>query len=322
MGVSADRPASESLFSPILVQRERWSGSSGNKGVPLVSPGQEVLPDQPVLRLSPTRSGELPRVGSGNGRGDELLPAGLRGHVSALTNRGGVVIESQVLRLPGTLGVGRQVAGVLTLWQQGNSSARQMIPPGAILVVPGALSFALLRQAIISGIAGIVASSIALHDLEGFLRTDLLKLLSSDQNELELSQTHLPPMTLLFTAGLASYAMPAQFVALLSRYEGSIVLLNGQTSLRQRQFPELLISLPPEETKSGQMTLWNRATELVPGTLVHISAGPHKGKLGIIDYLFVYGQKFPSGVRARAARIQCEDGSYCTVPLLAVERVR
>src|SRR5690349_24851523 len=157
---------SGSVFSPALVQRERWPGGYGSKGVPLVSPGQQVLPDQPVLRLQPARPGQTLRTGgaqspssAGNAEKSIIVPAGLRVRVSALTERGGVVIESHALRLPGIIGVGRQIAGVLVLWREDLAPAQQTIPPGAILVVPGALSFALLRQAAISGIAGIVAGS-------------------------------------------------------------------------------------------------------------------------------------------------------------------
>jgi hypothetical protein len=324
MGVLVGR----SIFTPILLQRERWPDSYDSKVTPLVSPGQEVLPDQPVLSLSRTRSVDVQRAGSpsalisaGNGGKNEVLPAGLRGRVSALTKRGGVVIESHVVRLPGTIGVGRQVAGVLALWQYGPVAASQLIPPGALLVVPGALSFALLRQAVVSGIVGIIASSITLRDLEGFMRADLLKLLAGDEGAFELTLPHLPPMTLLFTEGLGTQPMPAQFVALLSRYQGAIALLNARTSLRRGLFPELLISLPPDEILPDRAAFQTQETELVPGALVHIRAGQYAGALGIVDYLFVYGQKFPSGVRERAARVQCEDGSYCVVPLSSLERI-
>src|SRR5436305_15313061 len=40
-----------SVIPQILVRRERWPGGYKTKGIPLVHPGQDVLPDQPVLRL-------------------------------------------------------------------------------------------------------------------------------------------------------------------------------------------------------------------------------------------------------------------------------
>jgi hypothetical protein len=324
MGVFVGR----SIFTPILLQRERWPDDYDGTVTPLVSPGQEVLPDQPVLNLTRARFTDMQRVANasmlfpaGNVGKNEMLPAGLRGRVSALTDRGGVVIESLVVRLPGTIGIGRQVAGTLALWQDGMVPAQQMILPGALLIVPGPLSFALLRQAMVSGVVGIIASSIALRDLEGFLRADLLKLLAGDERAFTSMFPHLPPMTLLFTEGLGAQPMPAQFVALLSRYQGMIALLNARTSLRRGLFPELLISPSPDEIVSEPPGSQNQETELVPGAQVHIRAGQYAGTLGMIDYLFVYGQKFPSGIRERAARVQLEDGSYCVVPLSSLERI-
>ena len=154
----------------------------------------------------------------------ETIPAGLNGRVVEITRRGGVVIESRVAAVEGAIGAGNQVAGVLTMWQAGSGS----IPPGAILVVPGPLNFVMLRQAMNSGIAGIVASSIALRDLEGFLQTDLVHLLASV--DVDLAQAHLPSMTILLTEGLGTIAMPVRTVNLLSRYQGSIALLAGATS--------------------------------------------------------------------------------------------
>src|ERR1700680_5079641 len=40
-----------SVIPQILVRRERWPGGYKTRGVPLVYPGQDALPDQPVIRL-------------------------------------------------------------------------------------------------------------------------------------------------------------------------------------------------------------------------------------------------------------------------------
>ena len=55
-----------SVIPRILIRRERWPGGYKIKGVPLVYPGQEVLPDQPVIRLEKTEPVEelttIPRL--------------------------------------------------------------------------------------------------------------------------------------------------------------------------------------------------------------------------------------------------------------------
>src|SRR5712691_921206 len=237
-------PLGWSVIPQMMVRRERWPGGYQGKCIPVVQLGQEVLPDQPVLRLEPSDDSESapalnalsPRLSlpsatakmslkairdSMNVGGAEVFPAGLHGRVVEITARGGVMIEARAALLQGTLGAGGQVAGVLTMWKSAGvgqvPGSRPVIPPGAILIVPGSLTFALLQQAINSGVVGIIASSITLRDLEGFLRTDLLQLIGSD--DIERPLRHLPPMTLLFTEGLGALTMPARIMNLLSQYQ-------------------------------------------------------------------------------------------------------
>ncbi len=281
------------------------------------------LPSLPRLSLPSSLQPGLPGAhasygGAAQTRSGKLL-AGLRGTVMGVTARGTVVIESQVAIVSGALGVGRQVAGPLIMWQApGAPSERPYIPSGAILVVPGPLNLAMLRQAFYSEIAGIVASSASSRDLESFLRADLITLLGSANPGLFLP--HLPRLTVLLTEGLGTVAMPVRTINLLSKYQGTTALLAGITSLRARRYPELAISLPPAEVKPGwRPTLPNM--ELRPGAVVRVCSGSYEGSLGEINYLFASGQTFPSGIRARAARVRLEDGSLLVAPLQVLERI-
>jgi transcription antitermination factor NusG len=328
-----------SVVPQILIQRERWPGGNA-QGIPLVSPGQHVLPDQPILRFERSEpietmqtiphlplassAANAPGVGHTSGKNStgtrvETLPAGLRGQVVSITDRGGVVIESRAAVLQGAIGAGNQVAGVLTIWQAAlaDTSGRLTIPPGALLVVPGPVSFALLRSASVSGVVGLIASSVALRDLEGFLRTDVVRLLNS--GDVESAQAKLPKISLLFTEGSGNIAMPVRTINLLSRYAGSIALLSGVTSAKQQLFPELVISLPPQETEQH----WQPQkpdTTIKIGAKVRVCSGDYRGMVGEVDYLFTHQQFFSSGLHARAARIRLEDGSLQVVPLTAIER--
>jgi hypothetical protein len=231
-----------SVIEQTVVQRERWSGMYGVKCAPLVYPGQVVLPDQPVLRLPPINSsGPASRL-----HYTEIVPSGLLGRVVKITQRGGVVIESRATVMKGTVGFGNPVAGVLTLWSpESNGRLTTPLPPHALLVVPGTISFAFLHQVLASGISGVIASSIVTRDLEGFLRTDLIQLLESDDTE--MVQAHLPPITLFLTEGLGIYTMPSEVLTLLSRYQGKVALLSGVTSARRSIFPELVVSLSQQD---------------------------------------------------------------------------
>lgn len=289
-----------------IVRKERWPGGYYRQGNPLVRPGQEVLPDQPVLRMRSAREGQADV--------EELLPAGLRGRVVEITERGGVVIESRVTQIRGCLGSGSQVAGVLTLWLD---KSRQAIPPGAILVTPGQLTFNMLRRAIDSGVTGIVAGSSALRDFEGFLRVDLVQLLSSVNVESALA--HLPPLTIMLTEGIGSLRMPDPVLNQFGRYQGSIVLLSGLTSVRWNVFPDLSITTPPDEARARPVQPF--PLPLTFGMQVRVRGGEYQGTVGTIDYLFVYPQVFPSGIRARAVRLALPDKSSLMVPQLLVEAV-
>lgn len=351
-------PLGWSVVTQTLIRRERWPGRYKTRGIALVYPGQEVQPDQPVIRLEKTEqasqvAGNLANVSSSGGLSSlsqssmnlssggaptasavrenvatqintpnpvsETVPAGLRGRVVDITRRGGVIIESRAAVIQGAIGAGNQVAGVLTLWKApGTGRNQQPIPPGAILIIPGPLNFAMLRQALISGVAGVVASSISSHDLEGFLRTDLVQLI--DSPDIELAQANLPPVTLLLTEGLGTIAMPVRTINLLSQYAGSIALISGATSIRQAIYPELIISLPLAEAQHGWHPVQPDPT-LVVGAQVRVCGGDHEGAIGEITHLFNHQQVFPSGVRSRATRLRLEDNSMLVVPLTLIERI-
>ncbi|HEX7736368.1 MAG TPA: hypothetical protein VF458_16055 [Ktedonobacteraceae bacterium] len=331
-------PLGSSLIPRIGVRRERWPGGYDLRGVPLVQPGAPVEPDQPVIRLArseirpalpyvprlslPSAGSESRLPGASGSHAlspNSLLVAGLRGLVVGVTGRGGVVIEGQVAIVSGALGAGRQVTGPLIIWQaQVQSGPAGRIPPGAILVVPGPLNLAMLQQAINSGIAGVVASSISSRDFESFVRTNLIDLLRCANVELLLP--HLPPLTVMLTEGLGTIAMPTRTLNLLDKHQGKIVLLSGATALSAGIYPELLISLTPAEQEESPLAL-KPETELAVGALVRVCSGSYEGVIGQIDYLFSHNQRFPSGIHARAARVRLEDGSQLVVPLPVLERI-
>ena len=335
-----------SVISQVQVRRERWPGGYKTRAVPLVSPGQEVQPAQPVMRLEHVGPVKAPAtvphfsfpgvkdapIGAGGqpAHSDapasdqyvgETLPAALRGRVVDITRRGGVVIESRVAVLQGAIGVGYQVAGVLTMWQapgSGGGGEKQSVPTGVLLVVRGPLNSSMLREVLASGVVGIIASSIPFRDLEGFLQTNLLELIN--RIDVESAQAHLPPVTILLTEGIGIFAMPVRTINFLSHYQGSIALLSGATSIQQGIFPELVISLPLVEIQQHWHPM-RPDTTLSIGAQVRVCSGDHEGAIGTINYLYSHQQVFASGILARAALLRLEDGSMLTVPLSVIERI-
>jgi hypothetical protein len=335
-----------SVISQVQVRRERWPGGYKTRAVPLVSPGQEVQPAQPVMRLERVGPVKAPAtmphfsfpgvkdapIGAGGkpAHSDapasdqyvgETLPAALRGRVVDITRRGGVIIESSVAVLQGAIGVGYQVAGVLTMWQapgSGGGGEKQSVSTGVLLVVPGPLNSSVLREVLASGVVGVIASSIPFRDLEGFLQTNLVELIN--RIDVESAQAHLPPVTILLTEGIGIFAMPVRTINFLSHYQGSIALLSGATSIRQGIFPELVISLPLVEIQQH----WHPVrpdTTLSFGAQIRVCSGDHEGAIGTINYLYSHQQVFASGILAQAALLRLEDGSLLTVPLSVIERI-
>lgn len=330
-------PLGSSLVPRIRVRRERWPGGYDIRCAPLVQVGTQVEPDQPVMRLIHSeRRDTLPQVprlslptspgpglpGTSKSREpfrSELLLAGLRGTAVGVTRRGSVLIEGEAAIISGSLGAGRQVAGPLKLWQSfGAQEQKPAIPQGAILAVPGPLNLEMLRQAANSRLAGVVASSISSSDFESFLRTNLIDLLHCANVELLLA--YLPPLTIMLTEGLGTIAMPVRTINLLDKHQGTVVWLSGATSLSANIRPELVMSLSDAEMGESQLAL-KPETDLVPGALVRVCSGSYEGAIGEINYLFAHTQRFPSGVRERAARIRLEDGSQLVVPLPVLKRI-
>ena len=327
-----------------IIKRERWPGEyvGGQRvqSVPLVTPGQQVPANQPVLRLerrTTTNSQELSSVE----RRDEVVPAGLDGRVLGITPRGGVLIESYASVVPGVVGFGNQVTGVLTTMhvrdENGISGEMSKLPAGAILAIPEPLTFTVLRRAIISGVVGIIGSSIAFGDLEGFLQNDLLSLLES----MNVEHAHLPALTLMLTEGVGQIPMATDTLEMLQRHQGAIVLLSGMTSTRYHITPELLISSQydkqehssqqeREETKEREEAKDTEDTEdtedtghhsFSVGTRVRVMCGNQEGATGTIEYFFMHEQLFPSGIMSRAVRLRLDNGTLLMVPLIHIQRL-
>jgi hypothetical protein len=332
-------PLGWSIIPQMLLRRERWPGGYKTRGSALVYPGQDVQADQPVIHLEKPDSQIAgyhtiqKDIYSHVQQMDGFVLSGMSGRVVDITRRGGVIIETSAAIIQGTIGAGNQVAGILTFWNSNNGLEQLGVEPAntspgitpiqhntapAILVVPGPLNFAMLRQAMNMGVAGIVASSISSRDLEDFLGTDLIALMNS--MDIERANAPLPHLTVLLTEGLGTVAMPSRTIHLLSKYQASMALLSGMTFIRQAIYPELIISLPVQESQQNWRSV-EPDPRLLVGSLVRILSGSYEGAIGEIIYLYIYMQTFASGVRGRAARVRLEDGSTLIVPLFLLERI-
>jgi hypothetical protein len=295
----------------ITVRRER---RMERPGLALVEPGQEVQPDQAIARVNPLGSaGSAPFAPSRFGA--QTLRAGLRGQVVEASARG-VTIEGLVAVVQGLLGVGDQVVGQLNiLSKEALKVPADMIPltRGVILVVPGPLKRDLLEHATRSEVAGLVASSMAVTELEGALGIDLTALL----DDLSIPESAHPRPALLFTEGLGDRPMASPTLALLRQHGGDYALLSGITDPRRNRRPELLISLPP----GAHPPAVKADPRIINGALVRVSSGEYAGEIGQVIQLFQRPQRLPSGIHARAAYVRLERGLKVTLPIYNLERI-
>ncbi len=295
----------------ITVRRER---RMDRPGLPLVEPGQQVQPDQTIARVQPLgTAGSAPFAPARFGA--QTLRAGIRGQVLEANARG-VVIEGLVAVVQGLIGVGEQVVGQLNiLSKEALKVPADMIPlaRGVILVVPGPLTPALLEHATKAEVAGLVASSMVVTELEAALGLDLTALLDG----LPVPENPRPMPTLLFTEGLGTLPMASSTLALLRQHGGDFALLSGATNPRRNRRPELLISLPP----GAQPPAVKADPRIINGAIVRVSSGEYAGEIGQVVQTFQRPQPLPSGIHARAVYVRLERGVKVTLPVSNLERI-
>jgi hypothetical protein len=295
----------------ITVRRERRMERPGQ---PLVEPGQEVQPDQPIAHVNPLGTGGSVPFAPAR-FGPQTLRAGLRGQVVEANARA-VTIEGMVAVVQGLIGVGGQVVGQLNvLSKEALKVPVEMLPltRGVILVVPGRLTSALLEHATEAGVAGLVASSMQAAELEYALRIDLTALLDG----LSIPESQHPIPTLLFTEGLGDRLMASPTLALLRQHGGDYALLNGATNPRRNQRPELLISLLP----GAHPPAVKADPRILQGVLVRVSSGEYAGEIGQVIQMFQRPQRLPSGIHARAVYVRLERGVNLVLPIYNLERI-
>ncbi|HEY7351110.1 MAG TPA: hypothetical protein VH599_22565 [Ktedonobacterales bacterium] len=295
----------------ITVRRER---RMDRPGLTLVEVGQEVQADQTIARLNPVgTAGSAPFAP--HRFGAQTLRAGLRGQVLEANARG-VTIEGLVAVVQGLIGVGEQAVGELNiLSKEALKVPADMIPltRGVILVAPGPLTRDLLEHATKAEVVGLVASSMAVADLEAALGLDLTALLDG----LPVPESPRPLPTLLFTEGLGSHPMASSTLALLRQHGGDYALLSGTTNPRRNRRPELLISLPP----GARPPAVKADPRIMNNAIVRVSSGEYAGEIGQVVQTFQRPQLLPSGVHARAVYVRLERGVKVTLPIYNLERI-
>lgn len=264
---------------------------------PLVGPGDQVRPDQPLA--------EMPN-------GSPPVLAGLNGWVLEVAPRRGVLLEGPATVVTGLLGLGNTIVGPLGFLARGESLAVVPIPRGEIIVYPQRLTLTLLQRAASGGAAGIVAASVSALELEAFARTDLTAVLDGLIPGIERF-----PLPVMLTEGVGDQPMDPGVLQLLTRHTGQMALLSGITDLRRNVRPELLLSLPTGTDTARLPT----DSAMVVGALVRVVGGARRGMRGQVIHVFAHRQVSQSGQLEPSAQVRLEDGATHVIPLAALDRI-
>jgi hypothetical protein len=241
------------------------------------------------------------------------LLAGMRGRVVQIIPDRGAVIEGQATVVSGLWGMGREVAGPVVLYPLGSAHAPTVVIPGCILIVPGAVDEAVVRDASAGRAGAIFAASAAPQIVEELAGMPCAALLDGTQ-----PPPHEPPCALALAHGFGNQPLGNDIIQAIAAQAGTGEwgLIAPATNLFRNQRPELLLSL------RATMPVTQRVdAALEPGAQVWVIGGVHAGASGKLVRLLGSPFVFPSGIHAHAARVQLEDGTDATIALANLQRV-
>lgn len=236
--------------------------------------------------------------------------AGLRGRVVRIIPERGVVVAGTATVIAGLAGFGPATVGPV-IFLPSPSAFSPALPQGAIGIATGELTRDLLNMAIAGRLAGIFAASARPETIEMLAGTDCTALLDGS-----LPATNTLPLSIVLAHGFGVRTLKAEIVQVLAGAVGQPILLNPGMAGEAGRPPELLLPLPWQTPIRTE-----RTARLVPGVAVWVKGGEHDGLSGRMVRVLSAGQVFPSGVRARAARIRLESGIEVTLPLANLQRV-
>lgn len=291
----SDYPLGRSLVPAAAVRRDRVLPPGA---VVQVNVGEQVRPDQPIAHVSSRASAPAG------------LLAGMAGRVTEISAQR-VTIEGVATLLQGVLGMGRSVAGPLTLLPHGESLAVVPIQPGGVILIPQQLPLTFMQRAAAAGAAAIVAPSTSARELEAFARTDLTALLDG-----LAPRTPTLPLTIVLMEGFGAVPMQPALYHMLAQRVGDIVLVTGTTDPKTNLRPEVLLPAPPGTPAAQRAT----GTGLRDGEHVYVVAGSRRGTRGTVAHVYGDRQYVEGGMLAPAAAVAFADGRIELIALHALER--
>lgn len=244
------------------------------------------------------------------------VKAYVRGEVTEVIEREGVVVTSVCAFVQGIFGIGGETSGNLHVAVTDPSTVLtdQLITEAMKdkIIVGGSLVTAdAIKKAVKVGARGIVVGGFDDKDLRDFLGYDIGVAITGSEDI---------GVTLVVSEGFGEINMAHKTFDLLKSLEGRMACINGATQIRAGVIrPEVVI--PSDDTSSSGAGAEEQILGLTIGSPVRVIRHPYFGKLGAVTELPAPLQVLESESKARVLKVKFEDGVEAVVPRANVEMI-
>ena len=239
------------------------------------------------------------------------VPAYLEGEVVDVIPESGVEIAADAAVVQGIFGIGGETFGVLRYVDNAQDADKSILESdrGRVLVFPGPISHALLKEMTHKGVSGVVAAAASGPALIQWVGRSLNPAATGNENT---------GLTVVLTEGFGEMEMAAPMRDILHALDGKRVSLSGVTQVRAGVIrPELLG--PPLET-DDHIDADNSDVSVDIGTAIRIVRGRFFGRTGTISAIPPALRRIPSGAMASVFEVTLTDGDTVVVPRANIER--
>ena len=232
------------------------------------------------------------------------LRAYVKGVVSNVLGRLGVVIETPGALIQAALGIGGESFGVLRAVSEApdeplRASSIDIRAHGSIVVGGGWITASALEQAQQLQLRGMIAGS-----LEGDL----------------LETARQMPFPIMVTEGVGRIGMATPIFELIRAQDGREASINGETRTRWGIVrPEILIPLPAETRPPLPPAV---GAPLTAGARVRVVRGPHMGQVGTVTAIPARTVRIEIGTRVHGADVRFSPTASAFVPFANLELLR
>ncbi len=242
------------------------------------------------------------------------IEAYVKGRVSSVIPKEGVVIETKGAFIQGIFGVGGEVQGVIKCLAKSQDyvlDAADIKPEhkGCIVVGGSLVTGAALKKCAEYGVKGAVAGGIVDTDLISYLGYDIGVAITGHEDV---------PTTVIITEGFGKITMAAKTYNLLRDLDGWVASINGATQIRAGVMrPEIIV--PDYVPKHKAVDAAAYAEGMVPGTPIRIIREPYFGLVAEVVELPPELQMIDTESHVRILKAKLASGEIVTIPRANVE---